>query len=106
MSAPRWSMFRNMPFGSPVLAAVACVWLLAAFVAGAGAGGNGSPGADETWERQVSTDSSRRLTENDTVGDLLNHPAVAGFGRLLLPWDDRRYDPSLRLRDIGSLLPY
>jgi hypothetical protein len=23
-----------------------------------------------------------------------------------LPWDDRRYDTTMRLRDIGSLLPY
>ena len=46
------------------------------------------------------------LRVDDTVGDLLAHRAFAGFGRLLLPWDDRRYDTSMRLRDIGSLLPY
>jgi len=46
------------------------------------------------------------LRVDDTIGDLLAHRAFAGFGRLLLPWDDRRYDTSMRLRDIGSLLPY
>lgn len=48
----------------------------------------------------------RQLRADDTVGDLLGHPAFAGFGRLLLPWDDRRADPTMRLRDIGALLPY
>jgi acetyl esterase/lipase len=46
------------------------------------------------------------LRVDDTVGDLLEHPAFAGFGRLLLPWDDRRYDATMPLREIGSLLPY
>ena len=31
------------------------------------------------------------LNTNDTIGDILNHPAFAGFGRLILPWDDRTY---------------
>ena len=30
-----------------------------------------------------------RLTTEDTVGNVLNHPAFAGFARLLLPWDSR-----------------
>jgi hypothetical protein len=47
-----------------------------------------------------------RLRVDDTVGKLLAHPAFAGFGRLLLPWDDRRVDTSMRLGEIGSLLPY
>jgi acetyl esterase/lipase len=46
------------------------------------------------------------LRANDTVQDLLNHPAFTGFARLLLPWDDRTYDSRLPLRDLGSLLPY
>jgi acetyl esterase/lipase len=46
------------------------------------------------------------LRADDTVGDVLKHPAFAGFGRLLLPWDDRPIDPSMRLRELGSLLPY
>jgi len=46
------------------------------------------------------------LRVDDTVSDLLGHPAFDGFGRLLLPWDDRRYEPTMRLREIGSLLTY
>ena len=42
----------------------------------------------------------------DSIGDILQHPAFAGFGRLLLPWDDRRYDTTMALGNIGSLLPY
>ncbi|QQO07700.1 alpha/beta hydrolase [Breznakiella homolactica] len=50
--------------------------------------------------------SFARLTTADTVGELLNHPAFAGFGRLLLPWDNRDYDESLALSGIGTLMPY
>lgn len=46
------------------------------------------------------------LRVDDRVDDILEHPAFAGFGRLILPWDDRRYDPKMPLRNIGSLLPY
>lgn len=46
------------------------------------------------------------LTPRSTLGDLLRHPALAGFARLILPWDDRAYDESLPLTEIGSLLPY
>jgi acetyl esterase/lipase len=46
------------------------------------------------------------LRVDDTVDDILKHPAFAGFGRLLLPWDDRRYDGTMPLRSIGSLHPY
>ena len=33
--------------------------------------------------------SGKHLTADDTILDLLNHPAFAGFGPLLLPWDNR-----------------
>ena len=62
--------------------------------------------ADEIMNQQARTSKGEHLTADDTISDLLNHPAFAGFGRLLLPWDDRPYDSSLRLRNIGSLLPY
>jgi len=54
----------------------------------------------------VSHEPAEHLRVDDTVGDMLRHPAFAGFGRLLLPWDDRRVDTAMRLREIGSLLPY
>lgn len=46
------------------------------------------------------------LSEASTIGDILNHPAFAGFAALILPWDGRSYDASLPIRNIGSLLPY
>jgi acetyl esterase/lipase len=48
----------------------------------------------------------RHLMADDRIGDLLNHPAFAGFARQILPWDGRAYDNAMRLSDIGSLLPY
>lgn len=48
----------------------------------------------------------RHLNADDSIRDLLGHPAFAGFARLLLPWDGLRYDEAMRLSDIGSLLPY
>jgi hypothetical protein len=46
------------------------------------------------------------LAVDDHITRVLNHPAFAGFGRLILPWDDGDYDETTRLRDIGTLLPY
>jgi acetyl esterase/lipase len=50
--------------------------------------------------------STVHLRVDDTIGEVLKHPAFTGFSRLLLPWDDRRQETSMRLREIGSLLPY
>ena len=55
---------------------------------------------------RVATQATAHLRVDDTIGDLLAHPAFAGFGRLVLPWDDRRPDTTVRLSAIGSLLPY
>jgi acetyl esterase/lipase len=52
------------------------------------------------------SDPIQHLTPQHTLGQLLDHPAFAGFAPLLLPWDDRRYDPDLPLARIASLLPY
>lgn len=49
---------------------------------------------------------SSHLYVDHTVSALLAHPALSGFAHLILPWDDRRYDETMRLRDIGTLLPY
>jgi acetyl esterase/lipase len=48
----------------------------------------------------------RHLNADDSIRDLLGHPAFAGFAKLLLPWDGRRYDETMRLSSLGSLLPY
>ena len=54
----------------------------------------------------VSQSLAAHLRLDDSVDDILQHPAFAGFARLLLPWDDRRYDHAVPLRSIASLLPY
>ena len=46
------------------------------------------------------------LSVASSIRDVLNHPAFAGHGRLILPWDDRAYDEDTRLSNIASLLPY
>ncbi len=46
------------------------------------------------------------LAVRSTIGDLLRHPAFAGFAHLILPWDGRAYDEQMPLTRIGSLLPY
>jgi acetyl esterase/lipase len=63
-------------------------------------------GADAERMNVAAQAPAAHLRADDTVGDLLAHSAFAGFGRLLLPWDDRRYETSMKLREIGSLLPY
>jgi acetyl esterase/lipase len=61
---------------------------------------------DEAGKGAVIGNTVRHLNAADSLGDLLGYPAFAGFARLLLPWDDHRYDEDMRLSDVGSLLPY
>jgi len=50
--------------------------------------------------------SARHLAIGERIGNLLSHPAFKGFAPLILPWDDRGYDPEMRLYQIAWLLPY
>lgn len=90
------------PFG-PVFAAA-----LAA--ASAKAESDATPAAQGAAQRHRGVAEVRaegvHLSADDRLHDLLHHPAFAGHARLLLPWDGRRYDETLPLRQIGSLLPY
>lgn len=61
-------------------------------------------GADKIVEHQIGKAS--HLSADSRIGDILKHPAFAGFGRMILPWDNRAYDENMQLRDIGLLLPY
>jgi acetyl esterase/lipase len=45
------------------------------------------------------------LTADDRVADMLSHPALAEFARLMLPWDDRSV-PDIKLRGLAKLMPY
>lgn len=50
-------------------------------------------------------DAPVRLTESDTIADMVNHPAFAGFGIHLLPRpQDAQSD--LPLREVGRLMPW
>lgn len=42
----------------------------------------------------------------DSLGDLLSHPAFRGFSHRILPWDGRDYDEAMPLGEISRLLPY
>ncbi|MBL0291981.1 MAG: alpha/beta hydrolase [Betaproteobacteria bacterium] len=46
------------------------------------------------------------LSMDDRLGDLMAHPAFAGFAPLLLPRTDLEIDQNAKLGRIGSLLPY
>lgn len=76
----------------------AFVWCAAVMSCGGGVGAERVEVVRQT--------AAGRLRVDHTVGDVLKHPAFAGFARLLLPWDDRRYDTTMSLREVGSLLPY
>lgn len=72
-----------------------------------GAGGHASQHkAGEKVNNVSKAEKGGHLNTHDTLGDVLNHPAFAGFGSLLLPWDGRSYDDNMRLTNFGSLLPY
>jgi hypothetical protein len=43
-------------------------------------------------KKQVMEDRVAHLSLDSTIRDVLTHPAFAGFGRLILPWDDRKVD--------------
>jgi acetyl esterase/lipase len=62
--------------------------------------------AANSQSRQHADDDVPHLHAESTIGDLLRHPAFAGFARLLLPWDDRPYDETTKLSALGTLLPY
>jgi hypothetical protein len=62
--------------------------------------------AANSQSRQHADDGVPHLRAESTIGDLLRHPAFAGFARLLLPWDDRPYDETTKLSALGTLLPY
>lgn len=75
-------------------------------------------GATNTGAASPDIGSGRGITASDqsngyahmkpenSLGDLLHHPAFAGHASLLMPWDGRSYDEAMKIREIGSLLPY
>jgi hypothetical protein len=83
------------------------VLFLSVVLCGGGVGlVDGSMRSDASQVRQGSQPAPKYLCVDDTIASLLSHPAFAGFGRLLLPWDDRPYDERISLQDIASFLPF
>lgn len=62
--------------------------------------------AARTAPKGLGTAKQQHLRIDDRLGDLLHHPALTGFSRLMLPWDARAYDESMPLKNIAQLLPY
>lgn len=90
-------MDRRNPGGIRALIAFRATILFLALWSGAAA---------SVEEPEVSPSESVHLNARNTIGDILRHPAFAGFGHSLLPWDDRRYDEDLRIDRLDELLPY
>ena len=44
------------------------------------------------------------IETNDTLNDVVNHPAFQGFGQYILPWDNDT-NCETQLNDVGSILP-
>jgi acetyl esterase/lipase len=61
-------------------------------------------GADEN--RGNTLTPGIHLTSNSYVRDIVNHPAFAGFGELLLTRDDNSSYYNTRLSNVASLMPY
>ncbi len=62
--------------------------------------------AETNAQAQATGSKGGHLAADNRLRDLLQHPAFAGFGRLILPWDNRAYNESMPLSNLGSLLPY
>ena len=54
---------------------------------------------------QVS-DTYKQIRADDSVVDIISHPAFTGFGQYIFPWDDRDYDVGLKMDQVSYLLPY
>jgi acetyl esterase/lipase len=50
--------------------------------------------------------SSKHLTIENSILDVVDHPAFREYGNYLLPWDDNSRYVKTSLSDVGSLMPY
>jgi acetyl esterase/lipase len=73
---------------------------------------NGRVHADDLWRhygfavRPVMEQGGEHLTVNDAVSAIVNHHAFEGFGRYLMPWDDRSRDYDMPIAQAASTMPY
>lgn len=88
-------------------ASAVCLTVASLALVGATSADSPVDGDEGTTEVEtIAAPTNDHLSADDTIGDLLSHPAFEGFAPSILPWDGRPYDPSMSLRGMRSLMPY
>lgn len=61
-----------------------------------------------SYEGKNTNDKSQyaSVKVNNTIADIVKHPAFAGLGQFILPLTRGYYDENMQLKHVGSLLPY
>ncbi|MHB9295897.1 hypothetical protein PilKf_01651 [Pillotina sp. SPG140] len=67
---------------------------------------NGCAANESSNKERVDMTAAGYLTVENTVRDVINHPAFKGFGELLLPRDYNSAYYATRLTNVASLVPY
>lgn len=64
--------------------------------------------SDNPWSAMSDTPRQPypHMTRNNTIHDVVHHPAFQGFGRFILPLDRGGFDPQMPLSRVEKLLPY
>lgn len=75
---------------------------------GAGTVASASPISPNVYKRiSIAVQQQRgHLTTDNSIRDIVTHPAFREFGNLLLPWEDNTRYYATRLREVGQLMPY
>jgi acetyl esterase/lipase len=94
----------NSTFGGGIAILVAA--LLLAVPATAAPNEPDNPRAARLTQSARQSATYSHLSADDSFGDLLDHPAFAGFSRLVLPRADVEIDRGAKLKGISMLLPY
>ena len=73
---------------------------------------NGRVHTDDLWRhygfaiRPIMEYGHAHLTVNDSVSEIASHSAFEGFGRYLMPWDDRNRNYDMPITQVASTMPY
>lgn len=62
--------------------------------------------SNDTMQNDTDKKENEHLTVDDSIGDLLAHPAFQGFQNHLMLRNDSNYDEAMLLRHVDGLLPY
>jgi acetyl esterase/lipase len=58
------------------------------------------------FEEEMHGALSNHLTKENSIRDIIDHPAFSGYADHLLPWEDNSRYMTTSLRQVGSLMPY